>query len=312
MSGSQLALVRKFNAEIAAGAIAREEAPCLCGERRFALLAAYDRYRIDQPTVICESCGLIQSMPRLTADETARFYASDLYRALYNPDLLAIDRARLEELVLKCTHRHAYVAAERGERRLDRVLEIGCGGGWNLYPFRAPGRTLLGYDLSPTLVSFGRTVGLDLRVGGLDDISEVGFDLIILSHVVEHFLDPVAELRKAARLLAPDGVLYIEVPNMEGFCVGALQNAHAYYFTPATLAHYAALAGLASASIERIGPHMRGLFRPSASAVRPDLGRELVAMVRIVRAYERREAAKGLLAKVGVLGLARRTAALAR
>jgi 2-polyprenyl-3-methyl-5-hydroxy-6-metoxy-1,4-benzoquinol methylase len=41
------------------------------------------------------------------------------------------------------------------------------------------------------------------------------FDTIVFSHVLEHVADPVAALRRLGELLAPDGRLYVVVPNAE-------------------------------------------------------------------------------------------------
>ena len=38
-------------------------------------------------------------------------------------------------------------------------------------------------------------------------------DVLLMCHVLEHLIDPVAELRRLAGYIAPDGVLLIEVPN---------------------------------------------------------------------------------------------------
>jgi len=39
------------------------------------------------------------------------------------------------------------------------------------------------------------------------------FDTITMINVLEHVVDPVLALRRAARLLAPDGILIVHVPN---------------------------------------------------------------------------------------------------
>ncbi|MGB1103629.1 MAG: class I SAM-dependent methyltransferase [Crocinitomicaceae bacterium] len=39
------------------------------------------------------------------------------------------------------------------------------------------------------------------------------FDLIIMRHVLEHFLDPLTVLKRIREVLSEDGVLYIAVPN---------------------------------------------------------------------------------------------------
>lgn len=301
----QHALIRAFNAGLKDGSVVVEEVPCLCGGNDFDAVADYDRYRIRQRTVICRKCGLIQSMPRMDAEQTAKFYQSDLYRRLYDPDLLAIDRAGFDRQVAKVAHRHAFVTKALGGRRPKKVLEIGCGGGWNLFPYQQDGAQVIGYDHGPSLVAFGKSLGMDLRVGSIEDVAEDGFDLIILSHVMEHFLDPVEKLSQLAALLAKDGALYVEVPNADEFCIGALQNAHTYLFSPRTLAFYLAKVGLAQQVIGTFGPHVGGLFVRQSTPAAPDLSGEYRVMAALIGAHDRRERAKALLETLGLAGLIR-------
>jgi len=312
LDARQTALVREFNAKIESGDIPLEHVPCLCGAEEFSRIADFDRYRIKQTTVICNACGLIQSMPRMTAEATRWFYGSDYYRLLYDPEILHLDRDTFDGVIARSAYRYEHIKEQVGTASIDKVLEVGCGGGWNLYPFFKEGKTVVGYDFGPALIRFGRSLGLDLRVGSAAEIEGEEFDLIILSHIVEHFLDPVGEVRKITDHLSASGVLYIEVPNADQFCLGGLQNAHTYFFSPRTLAHYMGRAGLAPRMMARFGPHIGGIFERSEAAASHDLGSEFAAMRDIVRAHERREAAKGLLKSIGIFSLAKSAISLIR
>jgi 2-polyprenyl-3-methyl-5-hydroxy-6-metoxy-1,4-benzoquinol methylase len=57
--------------------------------------------------------------------------------------------------------------------------------------------------------------GLKVFHGTLDEYeTDQRFDMVFMSHVIEHVLDPVATIEKIASLLKPGGVLYIETPNV--------------------------------------------------------------------------------------------------
>ena len=52
------------------------------------------------------------------------------------------------------------------------------------------------------------------------DFGSLRFDVVRFNHVLEHTQDPLAELRRAHELLAPEGILLISVPNLAGFSSG--------------------------------------------------------------------------------------------
>ena len=64
------------------------------------------------------------------------------------------------------------------------------------------------------------------------------FDFIIMSHVLEHFIDPDKAIKNVIKLLAPDGIVYIEVPslyNAEYRIKSVWTPEHVSYFTNSTL-----------------------------------------------------------------------------
>jgi SAM-dependent methyltransferase len=58
------------------------------------------------------------------------------------------------------------------------------------------------------------------------DYAEGSFDAITCLHVLEHLREPVAALRAMARWLTPDGLLYLEVPDMQGYELKGFEHFH--------------------------------------------------------------------------------------
>jgi 2-polyprenyl-3-methyl-5-hydroxy-6-metoxy-1,4-benzoquinol methylase len=116
-----------------------------------------------------------------------------------------------------------------------------------LVAFREAGAKVAGTDYSPKLVALANEHGIEMQAGGLDVVTGT-WDVIILSHVLEHFSDPLGVLRKLSTRLNKLGVLYVEVPNILHFNIGQLQSAHTYYFSPATLLQHCSNAGLTNLS----------------------------------------------------------------
>lgn len=99
-----------------------------------------------------------------------------------------------------------------------RLLDIGFGSGYLAELAQAYGFEVFGVDSSPGKVEqlwprFGPR--LQQIIMGRDDIPWQSFDVIIMSHVIEHLPNPAATISEVRRLLNPHGLLYVAVPDME-------------------------------------------------------------------------------------------------
>ena len=86
-----------------------------------------------------------------------------------------------------------------------------------------------------------------LRTGQVD----TKYDLVLMSHVFEHLEDPGAELRAMQKVLNPDGVIFIEVPNRSGNPRLPIDDnlAHLHFFTASSLSRLLAREGLETTAI---------------------------------------------------------------
>lgn len=288
LAPEQAEAVQRFNEALSRGGVTVETVPCLCGGTDFAKLAGVDRYGLRQDTVVCRACGLVQSNPRLTADAYAWFYGTDLYRTIYDgPDFVARAEPWYQERGHEILGRLRELVDLTG---VETVLEFGAGGGWNLVPFRDAGLRARGYDLSPELVALGQRHGIDMTLGGLEDIKG-SYDLIVASHVIEHLTDPIDGLRRLHAHLSAGGRLYLAVPNIEHLHIVQLQNAHTYYFTRRTLQWACRRAGLQAAHFrQEEGAHQSWLVTPTDEPPLPVgvLEGHYNEIVALARSYGRR------------------------
>jgi len=225
-------------ANLANGKYQLERVSCLCGSRDNRCIAQVDRYRIPHCTVMCKRCGLLRTDPRMTAAAYVDFYTNH-YRAIYERPDHDPDRYFAQQ-VIRGESRARFVMHDIVQPATSAsVAEIGCGAGWNLEPYRKRGWKAVGWDVDDSYLRLGKSRGLDLRHGLLPDACVGGerFHLVVLSHVLEHFLDPIADLRALKQILFPRGALFIEVPSL--FAASQLtryfQNAHTWSFVPQTL-----------------------------------------------------------------------------
>ncbi len=103
-----------------------------------------------------------------------------------------------------------------------RALDVGCGAGWMLSELKEAGWDAEGLERDAVAADVARKVsGCSVREG---DFFTVGlalgsYDLITLSHVIEHLHDPLAALRRIQELLRPRGRAVLWYPNPESLLV---------------------------------------------------------------------------------------------
>jgi SAM-dependent methyltransferase len=148
----------------------------------------------------------------------------------------ATDRARLEETA-------ALIARQPLPQGLaSRILDIGCAGGGLLLALAGRGfHDLVGMDPSPACVERVRRHGLPCHQGMLSDLRRglppgATFDIVILSHVVEHLVDVRGALFAVREVLADDGLCYVEVPDAGRYAVDAFVPF--YFFDPEHINHF--------------------------------------------------------------------------
>lgn len=97
------------------------------------------------------------------------------------------------------------------------LLDLGSGNGWFLGVAKSCGWTVCGLDPDMQAVETAVDQGFTVYQGSIDyfkNETEI-FDVITLSHVIEHLHDPYSVLQKCFQLLKPGGQVWIETPNIE-------------------------------------------------------------------------------------------------
>jgi SAM-dependent methyltransferase len=161
----------------------------------------------------CDGCSLLYTSPRVREPE--RVYWGDHESYLAEARLIFSgerphhrDPNYLEELGLIERHR-----PQRG-----RLLDVGCNMGMLLRLARERGWEAIGVEPSPALHRIAtEQFALEVHNCFLADMPTAThdtFDVVALSDVFEHVTEPRALLRDASRLLKPDGLLYVKVPNV--------------------------------------------------------------------------------------------------
>ena len=122
----------------------------------------------------------------------------------------------------------------------ERILEIGCGDGATLAALKQKGaRWVEGVDIDENAISIAaqnalidKTHHADFEAAPLR-MSPSSYDLVIASHVIEHFVDPWKSLISLIDLVRPSGQLLIAFPNVRNIRVtGPLLLRGEWKYTP--------------------------------------------------------------------------------
>ena len=104
------------------------------------------------------------------------------------------------------------------------LLDVGFGNGAFLEIAKSAGWTVAGVDPDSISVESAMNRGLDVRHGGIEAYADMpeSFDVVTMSHVIEHVHDPYTTLQLSYRLLKPGGFLWLSTPNIRSY-------GHEYY-----------------------------------------------------------------------------------
>jgi 2-polyprenyl-3-methyl-5-hydroxy-6-metoxy-1,4-benzoquinol methylase len=233
----------------------------ICAAAEFDPVEPFADARITTAYTACRRCGLVAMNPRPTAAEQAAYYGAEYWTVRAGDDeAKRRKQARRAGFIVAFLERHLRAGpGEGGLASRTAVLEVGSSFGMTLLTLKdriaslGGSPTLYGIEPSEHAVACSQEVYRSIRVIGrswedLRTTEEGPFDLVILSHVLEHLDDPVAGLVAIRRRMAPTGALFIEVPNYYGH--PSVEYAHNYCFTETSLRNTLDRAGLAVKALE--------------------------------------------------------------
>ncbi len=105
-----------------------------------------------------------------------------------------------------------------------QVLDVGCLTGYlGYFCLKKKNSTkVVGIDFVENALKHARKLGIDARYGNVENGSlpiqdSERFDVIIVSEIIEHLVDPLVVLEKLKKVLKKNGKIIISTPNMAYF-----------------------------------------------------------------------------------------------
>jgi 2-polyprenyl-3-methyl-5-hydroxy-6-metoxy-1,4-benzoquinol methylase len=155
------------------------------------------------------------------------------------------------------------------------LLEVGCGNGNILKRLQKMCWQVEGVDFDPSAVENARSKGLQVHFGTLENQNYPNdhFDVIFMSHLIEHVHDPLRILRESYRILSPGGQMVLVTPNNASLGHTLFKEAwrglevprHLYLFTLKTLRELTKNAGFHVKQVKITVRNARGIYLASRS-----------------------------------------------
>ncbi|MCE7984234.1 MAG: class I SAM-dependent methyltransferase [Caldilinea sp. CFX5] len=237
-----------------------ESVPCnLCGSATTEPFTAVvdlllERLNVKTTLVRCRQCGLVYQNPRPTLAEMGQHYPPE-YESYTDQTVQTKRNWLLQKAVQHGTNKRCRFVTKH--KPAGKLLDIGCAMGGFLLGMRDQGGwTLSGVEVNQAVAAAARERhGLDVFAGTLEEANfpTAAFDVVTLWDVFEHLHDPYHALTEIHRILRPDGIVVIRVPNLASWdaklfgptWAGLDSPRHLYLLTPETLTAFLTKAGFA-------------------------------------------------------------------
>jgi SAM-dependent methyltransferase len=189
----------------------------LCGATKSeSILTAEDHYSSEDFSLSrCLQCGCVYTNPRPTSSELGRYYPASYYGAQGRRF-----RGGLEQVV-QFFRRQLADKICRQFPVPGKILEVGSGRGTLLAELAGRGWQATGTEYSTSMAESSLN-NLGIRVYPAPNLQDCQFEtatfqVVVCYHVLEHLPYPLETLTEIRRIIAPDGLLIVAVPNFGGW-----------------------------------------------------------------------------------------------
>lgn len=190
--------------------------------------------------VRCQNCDLEQTWPRLPEGEI-----KELYERYYNcggEEKSTYSRLR-EWFMASGLYRHWLKwdgdISFHLEKGAGRLLDLGCNEGRGLAFYASNGFQVEGLEINEQAAALARRRGFTVYTTPLAEFNpESPYDVVVLSNVLEHALDPIAMLSQVRQLLKPKGQVWISCPNANSFWRRVCGRCWVQWHVPYHICHF--------------------------------------------------------------------------
>jgi 2-polyprenyl-3-methyl-5-hydroxy-6-metoxy-1,4-benzoquinol methylase len=213
-----------------------EECPICKGKEFKNVEIAQDFLQSGESFVIteCSKCRLLVTNPRPTKESIVKYYESDRYLSHQT------EKGGLFTWIYKVIRAINIRSKFRmisSKKKSGHILDYGCGTGQFLSYCKKQGWEVSGVEPNSKASSKAKEQGLDVspQINAADSTI---YDIITLWHVLEHIHDISSLMQQLKKTLAPNGRIYVAVPNPSSKDCEIYGNKWAGWDVPRHLYHF--------------------------------------------------------------------------
>ena len=195
------------------------------------------------PVIACDSCGTLFAKNPPKEDRMDEIYSDTYYEGWKGVSNKLSDQTR--DMKIYTFSAYLNLLKVNTSIKKTKLLDIGCATGYLLEAAKKEGADCYGVEVSP----FGakesnKKFPGKIFCGTLEGAKYQNnfFDIITMTDLIEHVIDPVSFLKEVFRILKPGGYILIITPNFQSWWSKILgkrwtnfKEEHLFYFSPESL-----------------------------------------------------------------------------
>ena len=195
-----------------------------------------DKYEIGR----CPICGTEQILPLPSIMDL-----KDLYETYYNfgSEKGTIYTGFREYFFSSVLYRFWFIVdgdiSFHNQKGSGRLLDVGCNEGRGLSIYQKNGFEAEGLELNEQAAAEARKRGFNVDTDPIETLQPKDpYDIVVLSNVLEHSLDPKDMLTHVARILKPGGQVWISCPNVDSWQCSVFGRYWINWHVPFHIVHF--------------------------------------------------------------------------
>lgn len=198
--------------------------------------------------VQCRKCGLVQLFPLPSVEEDAEYYNKNVHDKATTPDLDI--EGIYQKFLFQNLNKLRYLKEKIKIQKDWKMLDYASGYGFFIQLMQENGYLFDGVEISEERIKICRErlqmnkqsdrqiFTFNLLEQDVPEELEEKYDLITMFHLLEHLIKPVELLEKVRKMLKPDGILVLELPNYANSMMKISKEFHDFFFIRDHVAYY--------------------------------------------------------------------------